>query len=130
MRERALIEILDKIFRKEDVECPINRHAHFLFCARQLAPVDSAPEKPGEKSGEVDAENPPHSGSATDRRQQSERFKTEWLLWFAVNASDDVLRDNFSCVRCVLRSRRTIAAGRAIGHQRAIAERPETINAY
>src|SRR5947207_6578466 len=114
MRERALIEILHEILREKDVERPIDRHPHFLFCARQLAPVDSAPEKPGEKSGEVDAENPRHSGSATDRCEQPDRFETERLLRFAVNASDDVLRDNFSFARRVLRGRRTIAASPAI----------------
>src|SRR6266545_5449387 len=124
MRERALVEILDEILREKDVERPIDRYAHFLFHARQLAPVNSTPEKPGEKSREIDAENPRHSGSATDRRQQSERSKTEWLLRLAVNASDDVLCDNFPFARCVLRGRWTIAPGRAIRHERAIAQRP------
>src|SRR5439155_16506376 len=109
---------------------PIDRDADFLLDPRQFTPINAAPEKPGEKSGEVDAENPRHSGSATDRRQQSERFKTEWLLRFAGNACDDVLRDNFSFARGVLRGRRTIAASRAIRHERAIAKRPYTVNAF
>src|SRR5437773_12186794 len=50
MCQRALIEILHEIFREKDVERPIDRHAHFLFHARQLAPINAAPKKPGEKS--------------------------------------------------------------------------------
>src|SRR6266536_2878850 len=124
MRERALVEILDEILREKDVERPIDCHAHFLFHARQLAPVNSAPEKPSKKSREVHAENPRHSRAATDRREQPERFETEWLLRFAVNASDDVLCDNFPFARGVLRGRWTIAASSAIRHERAIAQRP------
>src|SRR2546428_7840486 len=110
MCQCALIEILYEIFREKDVERPIDCHADFLFDSRQLAPVNSAPEKPGKKSREVHAENPRHSRAATDRRQQPQGFETEWLLRFAVNARDDVLRDNFSFTRRVLRGRRTIAA--------------------
>src|SRR5438128_12222373 len=110
MCQCALIEILHEIFREKDVERPIDRDAHFLFYARQLAPVNSAPEKPSKKSRKVHAENPRHSRAATDRRQQSERFETEWLFGFAVNARDDVACNNFSFARCVLRGRWTIAA--------------------
>src|SRR5438046_10627384 len=130
MCESALIEILHEIFREKDVECPIDCDAHFLFHARQLAPVNSAPEKPGEKSGEIDAENPRHSRAPTDRRQQTERFETEWLLRFPVNARHDVVRDNFSFARSVLGGRRTKAAGRGVRHERAIAQRLETVNAF
>src|SRR6266516_3398289 len=121
MCQRALIEILHEILREKDVERPIDRDANFLLDPRQFTPINAAPEKPGEKSGEVDAENPRHSGAATDRRQQSERFKTEWLLRFAVNARDDVVCNNFSFARRMLCSRWTVAAGRAIRHERAIA---------
>ena len=53
--QRALIEILHEVFREEDVERPIDCHAHFLFHPRQFAPINSAPEKPSEKSGKVQA---------------------------------------------------------------------------
>src|SRR6266568_5444008 len=113
---RPLIEVLHEILREEDVERPIDRDAHFLFRARQFAPVDAAPEKPRNKSGKVYSENARHAGATADRRQQSERFEAEWLLRLAVNARDDVVCENFSFARRVLRCRRTIPAGRRIGH--------------
>ena len=48
----------------------------------------------------------------------------------AVNTRDDVVRNNFSFARRMLRGRWTIAAGRAIRHERAIAQRPETVDAF
>src|SRR5438034_4573950 len=121
MCQRALIEILNESVREKDVERPIDRDADFLLDPRQFTPINAAPEKPSKKSREVHPENPRHSRAATYRRQQPDLFETEWLLRFAVNASDDVLRDNFSFARCVLRGRRTIAARGAIRHERAIA---------
>src|SRR6266481_1871629 len=78
MRERALVQILHKVLREKDVECPIDRDADFLLDPRQFTPINAAPEKPGEKSREVHAENPRHSRTATDRCQQPQRFETEW----------------------------------------------------
>ena len=121
MRERALIEKLDEIFGEKHVQRPINRHAHFLFHAWQFAPVDPAPEKPGQKSGKIDAEDSRDAGATADRGQRTERFEAEWFFRCAINARDDVLRDNLSFARRVLRSWRTIFACRGIGHQCAVA---------
>ena len=63
VRERALIQELDEILGEKHIQRPINRYAHLLFRTWQLAPVDAAPEKPREKSGEVYAENPRHTGA-------------------------------------------------------------------
>src|SRR5262245_62547263 len=54
--QRAVIEKLDEIFCEENVQRPIDRHTYFLFQARQFAPVNSTPEKPGKKSRKVYAE--------------------------------------------------------------------------
>src|SRR2546422_7458612 len=71
--QRALIEILHEVFREEDVECPIDCHAHFLFHPRQFAPINSAPEKPGQESGEVYTEDSCDSRASANRCEQSER---------------------------------------------------------
>ena len=76
MRKRALIEKLDEIFREKNVQRPIDRDAAFLFRPRQFAPVNSAPEKPGKKSGKVQAENPRDACAAADRGKQPERFES------------------------------------------------------
>jgi hypothetical protein len=57
VRKRSLIEKLDEILGEKNVQHPIDRDAHFLFKARQFAPVNSPPEKPGEESGKVYAKN-------------------------------------------------------------------------
>src|ERR1700757_2015808 len=75
--QRALIEILHEVFREKDIEGPIDRHAHFFFRAWQFAPINTAPEKPGEKSGKIHAKDPRHTGAAADGREQAERFEFE-----------------------------------------------------
>jgi hypothetical protein len=63
----ALIEKLDEIFREENVQRPIDRDTHFLFHSRQFAPVDPAPEKPGQESGKVYAEDSRDAGATANR---------------------------------------------------------------
>src|SRR5439155_16673564 len=128
--ERALIEKLHKIFGEKNIQRPIDRHSHFLFHARQFAPVDSAPEKPGEESGKVYAKNARDTCAATDRSKRAEGFKAERRFWRSVNARDDVTRDNFAFARCMLRRRRTIFACRWIWNERAITERPKAIHTF
>ena len=67
LRKSALIEILDEIFGEKNVQRPIDGYAHFLFGARQFAPVNPAPEKPGEEPGKIYAENSRHTGATADR---------------------------------------------------------------
>ena len=125
--QRALIQILHEVFREKDIQRPIDRHTHFLFHARQFAPVNTAPEKPCEKSGKIHAKDPCHTSAPTDRCELSKRFECEWFLRFAIDTCDDVMRENFTFARRVLRSRRTIVTGGGIWDQRAIAQRPKTV---
>src|SRR5439155_14201127 len=106
----ALIEKLDEIFREENVQRPIDCDTHFLFHSRQFAPVDPAPQKPGQEPGKVYAEDSRDTGATADRSKRAERFKAERRFRSAVNGRDNVARDNFSFTRCLLRGRRTIAA--------------------
>ena len=94
--QRALIEKLDEIFCEENVQRPIDRHTYFLFQARQFAPVNSPPEKPGKKSGKVQAENSRDAGAAANRSQRSERFEAERPFRCAVNTRHNVLSNNFA----------------------------------
>ena len=73
----ALMEILDKIFRKEDIKGPIESDPQLLFKARKLEKVDRTPEPPGDESGEIDPKNSGNAGPATDRSQQTERLEPE-----------------------------------------------------
>src|SRR6266480_3908678 len=72
---------------------PIARHTDFLFRARQFAPVNTAPEKPWDKSGKIHAKDPRHTSTATEL---SKRFEFEWFLRFAIDTRDDVMRENFT----------------------------------
>ena len=128
--KRALVEKLHEIFCEKNIQRPIDRHAHFLFHARQFAPVNSAPEKPSQEPGKVHAKDSRDTGAPPDRSQRSERFETERLFRRSVNARDNVLSDDFAFARCMLRGRRTIFASRGIGHQCAVTQRPQTIHAF
>ncbi|HEY2458472.1 MAG TPA: hypothetical protein VGI13_14305 [Candidatus Acidoferrum sp.] len=65
----ALMEILDKVFREEDVQGPIESDPQLLFEAGELQKVDRTPEPPGNKSREIDAKNSGYTGATTNRRQ-------------------------------------------------------------
>src|SRR5262245_49421709 len=125
----ALIEKLNEIFREKNVQRPIDCDTHFLFHSWQFAPIDPAPQKPREETGKVYAEDSCDTGATADRSQRAECLKTKGLFRRSVNARYNVLRDSFAFTRSVLRSRRTIFAGRGIGYERAIAERPQSIDA-
>ena len=96
MCHRALIEILHEGFREKDIQRPIDRHTHFFLRARQFAPVNTAPEKPCDKSGKIHAKDPRHTSTATDRCELSKRFEFEWFLRFAIDTRDDVMCENFT----------------------------------
>ena len=73
----ALMEILNKIFRKEDVQGPIESDPQLLFKARKLEKVDRTPEPPGDESREIDTKNSGNAGAATDRGQQTKCLEPE-----------------------------------------------------
>ena len=125
----ALIEKLDEIFREKNIQRPIDGDAHLLFGAWQFAPIDPAPQKPREEAGKVYAKDSCDTGATADRSQRAECLETKGLFRRSVNARYDVLRDNFAFARSVLRCRRTIFSGCGIGYERAIAERPQSIDA-
>src|SRR4030095_4153953 len=93
---RALVQILHKILREEDIECPVDRDPNLLLQTWQFAPVNPAPEKPGEKSGEVDAENARRPRAPTDSGEEADDLKIERFLFSAAHACDDVTRQSFS----------------------------------
>src|SRR5271166_143802 len=74
----ALMEILDKIFRKEDIQGPIESDPELLFKAGKFEKVDRTPEPPGDESREIDTKNSGNAGAATDRGQQAKRLEPEW----------------------------------------------------
>src|SRR5215467_205397 len=110
----ALIEKLDEVFCEQNVQCPIDRHAYFLFQARQFAPVDSPPEKPGQESRKVHTENTRDTCAAANRSKRAKRFKTESHFRSAINGRDNVARDNFAFARSMLRRGRAVFARRRI----------------
>jgi hypothetical protein len=71
----ALVEILDKIFRKEDIQGPIESDPELLFEAGKLEKVDRTPEPPGDESREIDSKNSGNTGAATDRGEQTKRLE-------------------------------------------------------
>ena len=71
IRRSALMEILDKVFRKENIQGPIESNPELLFEAGKLEKVDRTPEPPGEESREIDTKNSGNASPAADRRQQS-----------------------------------------------------------
>ena len=121
-----VIEILHDIFREKDIQRPIDRHTHFLFGARQFAPVNTAPEKPCDKSGKIHAQDPRHTGTATDRCELSKRFEFEWFLRFAIDTRDDVMARTLpsrdAC--CAVGGQKSPVAGSGTSAQSPSAQRP------
>ncbi len=98
--KRSLVEKLDEIFGKKNVQRPIDRHAHFLFDARQFAPVNPTPEKPGYESREIYTEDSCDSRASANRSKRPERLEPERLFRRALNARHDVLRNDFAFTGC------------------------------
>src|SRR5690349_11107313 len=120
------IHKLHQVFREEEVKRPVERNTQFLFEAWQLAQINTPPHPPCDKSREVDAEDPRNSATMSNRRQLTDRLKAELLLF-----STPEVRDNVpGC--CPSLSDRVLSRGRAVlacchvGHERTIAQRPNT----
>src|ERR1044071_10217908 len=96
---RALVQILHKILREKDIECPVDGHPNLLLQTWQFAPVNPAPEKPGEKSGEVDTENSRHTRAPADGGEKADDPAIKRSLFFATPAYDDVMCQSFSFAR-------------------------------
>src|SRR5207245_6757771 len=95
-----------------------------LLEAWQLAQVDRPPEPPRDESREPDAEDVRDAGPPADGRELPQRRETEGLLRPAEDGGDHVARDGSALAERVLSRGGMEAAGAAIGHQRAVAERP------
>src|SRR5207244_6319608 len=74
--------------------------------------------------GEVDAEDLCRSGAAGARGQLADRADRKRTLRASAQRGDDIARDAASLANRVVRRRRMEAAARAVGDERAIAERP------
>ena len=63
------MKILDKVFREEDIQGPIESDTQLLFEAGEFQKVNRPPEPPGDESREIDAKNSGDTGAPTDRSQ-------------------------------------------------------------
>src|SRR5258708_39256166 len=73
----SLVEILNKIFGKEDIQDPIQRDPQLLFCSGKFEQIDREPEPPGHKARKVDTENTSDSGTPANRCQQTKSIESE-----------------------------------------------------
>src|SRR5205814_3315184 len=126
MCHRALIEILHEGFREKDIQRPIDRHTHFFFRARQFAPVNTAPEKPCDKSGKIHAKDPRHTSTATDRCELSKRFEFERFFGLpstlAMMLCARTLPSRDAC--CAVGGQKSPIAGSGTSAQSPSAQRP------
>src|SRR6516162_9705828 len=73
----SLVEILNKIFGKEDIQGPTQRDPQLLFCSGKFEQIDRAPEPPGHKPRKVNAKNTSDSGTPANRCQQTKSIESE-----------------------------------------------------
>ena len=71
-RRRANGRELDEIFRKQQIQGPVERNAALLLKPREFAEIDRAPEPPRDKAGEADPEHFGHSGAFTNGGELTE----------------------------------------------------------
>src|SRR5215831_3132030 len=95
-RRSALMKILDKVFRKEDIQGPIKGDPELLFEAGKFEKVDRTPEPPGGESREIDTKNSGNAGPATDRGQQTECLEPEGHQILAANAGGNIVGQHFA----------------------------------
>src|ERR1700747_603795 len=122
---RSLMEVLNEIFGKKDIQGPIQRDSQLLFCSGKFEQVDCAPEPPGHKARKVDAENTSNAGTPADRCQQTKSIKSERDQVFAACVRDDVACEHLAFPRGVLRGGWLIPAT-FIGNHGTVTERPNT----
>src|SRR6478672_9261856 len=92
----ALLKILDKVLREEDVQGPIESDPQLLFEARELQKVDRTPEPPGNKPRKIEAENSGYTCATTDRRQQTECLEPERNQILPSNTRENVVSEHFA----------------------------------
>ena len=107
---RTLVQILNKIFGKEDIQGPIKRDSHLLFYPRQLKQVDRAPEPPGDEPGKVDAKNARDTGAPANRGKQTKGVESERNQILATAACDNIVGQYLTFPGSVLGRWRLISA--------------------
>ena len=63
------MKILDKVFREENIQGPIESDTQLLFEPGEFQKVNRPPEPPSEESREIDAENSGYTCPPTNRSQ-------------------------------------------------------------
>src|SRR5271165_5073951 len=119
------MEILDKIFRKEDIQGPIESDPELLFKAGKFEKVDRTPEPPCDESREIDAKNSADTGATTDRRQQTECLEPEGGQVAPANTRDNIVGQHFAFTGGMLGGGWLISSLLVRNH-RAVTERPHT----
>jgi hypothetical protein len=84
--------VLREVLGEKQVQGPAQRHPQLLFEARQFHEVNRSPQTPGQKAGELKAEDVGDSGAASNNCELAESCKRKWLFRFPANCGDDVLR--------------------------------------
>jgi hypothetical protein len=115
---------LHQVLGKEQIQGPIKGDAHFPLKARQLAQVDGAPQPPGQKAGEVQAQDVRHPGASANGRQLAQRGEDKRLFAAAVDGRSNIAGQDFALPQGMLGGWRVIVAGLAVGDQGAITQGP------
>ena len=123
---RTDVQKLNEIFRKDQIKCPVQGHAEFLFEPWELAEVDRPPEPPSDKSREVNAEDVGYTGPPADGRELRDGREIEPLLLRSPNGRDNIMRRDLALAQRVLRSRRMKLTCQPIRNGRTITQSPDT----
>src|ERR1700746_532887 len=123
---RTDVQKLNEIFRKDQIKCPVQGHAEFLFEPWELAEVVRPPEPPSDKSREVNAEDVGYTGPPTDGRELRDGREIEPLLLRSANGRGNIMRRDLALAQRVLRGRRMKLTRQPIRDGRTIPQSPDT----
>ena len=118
--------ILNEIFVEKKIEGPLERDPDLFFETREFTELNRPPKPPREKTRKVETENTCDSRATTDRREQTERGKSEWFQFSTAHHRDDILGEHGAFSRSVLRRGRVKRVFLLnVWNKRAVAERPD-----
>src|SRR5215470_16125811 len=93
---------LDEILGEHQVQGPIHHDAALLFEPWQLAQVNGPPQPPGDKTGEVHAQDIGYPRAPANRSQLSQSLKDERLFLTTTQRRGYVVRQHLAFAQGVL----------------------------
>src|SRR2546425_4110543 len=87
---------LHQIFRKYEIQGPIQHDPELLFHPWELAQINRSPQPPGEKAGEVHPQDVGNARALANRSELSQGRKDKGLFLPPTHGGGDVTREHLA----------------------------------